>query len=69
MTIRVTFIIHLLCITENGESISKISIKHLCDWNKNRTDTLDGLINRGGIYPDGLISSLANEIDGLISRG
>ena len=23
----------------------------------------------GGIYPDGLISSLANEIDGLISRG
>ena len=25
--------IHLLCVTINEESISKISIKHLCDWN------------------------------------
>ena len=25
--------IHLLCVTINEESISKTSIKHLCDWN------------------------------------
>ena len=34
LTLGVTLIIiHLLCVTINVESISKTSIKHLCDWN------------------------------------
>ena len=33
-TLGVTLIIvHLLCVTIKEESISKTSIKHLCDWN------------------------------------